>query len=108
MPTYSYQCPNNHEYDKVLKMADYQKPTKCPTCNKRGKKTLAVSQSEPTFTQKLYPYYDPALGRVCNSPTERKQIMVELGVQPKEGWRRTTAKQERYLMSQRLHLRPQM
>lgn len=108
MPVYSYECPKGHEYEEALKVADYQKPTKCPECGEVGKKLIVTKQSEPTFSDRLYPYYDPNLGRVCHTPKHRQQIMKEMGVHSKEGWRSTTKKQERYLMQQRLHLRPQI
>jgi len=108
MPVYSYECPSGHEYDQVLPVKDYQKKTKCPDCKKVGKKLIVSRQTEPSFSDKLYPYLDPNLGRVCESPKHREQIMNEMGLHSKEGGRSTTLKQERYLMQHRVHLRPQI
>ncbi len=33
MPTYEYQCPEGHAFEKIQKMADKPR-AKCPTCGK--------------------------------------------------------------------------
>lgn len=106
MPQYSYECPDGHEYTEVLPVVDYQKQTLCGECKKPGKKVIQFRQTEPTFSEKIFPYHDENLGRVVNSAQDRQRIMKEMGVVSFEGRRSTTAKQEKFLYNRRLHLRP--
>lgn len=75
MPLYSYECPEDHEYEVPLKLEDYQKKTKCPKCGKVGKKTIGLSQKEPTFSDKIFPYYDRALNKIFHNKSERSSYL---------------------------------
>lgn len=107
MPLYSYACRNGHEYEQARRLEDYHRKTRCPDCKCQGKRLITTGQKEPTFTDKLYPYYDPNLGKAVLNPRHRESIMKDMGLFSMEGKRGTTARQEKYLMSQRLHLNPQ-
>ena len=102
MPTYSYECRKGHEYDEFLPMSDYRKETFCPKCKQPGQKVIKLRASSPSFSDNLYPYYDPNLGCRVDSATERQRIMNQMGFITKEGGRRTTAKQEKYLLKHRI------
>lgn len=110
MPTYCYECPENHQYEEVLKIADIDTPTKCPRCGNVGKRVISFRHSDPTFSEKLYSggvgYYDPNLDRVITSAKHREKVMQEMGVTAKEGGRSTSLKQELYLLRHRMHLNP--
>ncbi|MBA3554111.1 MAG: zinc ribbon domain-containing protein [Gemmatimonadales bacterium] len=40
MPTYEYQCPEGHKFEKVQKMTDKPR-TKCPTCGKSAVRKIS-------------------------------------------------------------------
>lgn len=104
MPLYSYLCNNKKcgkEYDEALRVEDYQKPTNCPRCGKLGKKIIKASQKEPTFSDKIFPYYDRALNKVFQNRTERSSYLKRKGLSGDAGGT-MTAKQERQLMGWRL------
>lgn len=104
-PQYDYSCPNGHDYTEFLSIAEYQTQTHCPECKEPGTKVFLPSKKEPSFSEKLYPYFDPNLGRVCHTPKHREQIMKQMGVYSMEGRRTTNLRQERYLLQHRMHLK---
>lgn len=98
-PTYTYECQLatcGEEYEEVLKIADYKKRTFCPKCGNQGKKTIKLRSSEPTFSDKIYPYYDRALNKVFHSKGDRSSYMKRKGIQ-ESGEGSSTWKQERKL-----------
>ena len=40
MPTYEYQCPEGHRFEKFQKMTDKAR-AKCPTCGKPGARLIS-------------------------------------------------------------------
>jgi len=32
MPTYTYQCENGHEFDKITSVAEHSREAVCPSC----------------------------------------------------------------------------
>lgn len=45
MPIYTYKCTNpgcEHTYDKLVRMADGDKPQACPKCQEEGKRQLTA------------------------------------------------------------------
>ena len=40
MPTYEYQCPEGHEFEKFQKMTDKPR-AKCPVCGKPGARMIS-------------------------------------------------------------------
>jgi len=40
MPTYEYQCPEGHRFEKFQKMTDKPR-AKCPTCGKPGARMIS-------------------------------------------------------------------
>jgi len=40
MPTYEYQCPEGHRFEKFQKMTDRPR-AKCPTCGKPGARMIS-------------------------------------------------------------------
>lgn len=96
MPLYSYECSKGHSYDAALKVEDYQKKTKCPTCKRVGKKVISIAQKEPTFSDKIFPYYDKSLNKIFNNRSERSSYLQRKGL-VESGNGTMTAKQERDL-----------
>ena len=78
-PTYCYECPNGHDYEEVLPVKDYRKQTSCPKCSGNGEKVIKFRQTETTFTEKLFPFYDKSVNRVFHSSTERKEWLDRKG-----------------------------
>lgn len=33
MPTYVYRCPENHQFERILRLAEFDTPQHCPICN---------------------------------------------------------------------------
>lgn len=98
MPVYQYECPQGHEYEEFLLLKDYQKKTKCPECNKAGKKCFVMRQSAPTFTDKIFPYHDKALNRIFEYKQQRDAYLKRKGL-VESGSGSMTKQQERTLMS---------
>lgn len=106
MPTYSYQCEMPTcalNYEEVLKIAEYKRQTFCPKCGSKGKKTISLRSSEPTFTDKLYAggFWDKSVNKVFHSQKERNDWMKQKGYVVKDDGH-MTAKQERMMYSWRV------
>jgi hypothetical protein len=102
MPLYSYICKNNHEYEEALSLDEYDKKTRCPKCKCVGEKSFKTRQTEPSFTDKLYPYWDKALNKVFNNPTERKTYLKSQGLEEKPTKNKMTPAQEREMYACRI------
>jgi putative FmdB family regulatory protein len=101
MPQYDYECPKGHEYTEVLSVDDYQKSTKCPKCKKVGKKVIKLSQIEPTFSDKMFPYYDRSLNKVFENKADRSSYLKSKGLGDGNNGS-MTRKQERQLYDWRM------
>lgn len=101
MPNYSYECPNGHEYENVLPVSEYKKKTKCHKCKKFGKKTITLRQSEPTFTDKIFPYYDRSLNKIFQTKSDRFDYLKKKGLE-ESGKGSTRWSEERKLYDWRL------
>lgn len=102
MPTYEFLCPKSHRFEEVYSVAERDKPTKCPKCKKRANRVIAMRQKEPTFTDKLYPYWDRGLNKVFNSPSERSGYLKANNIEQKETKGTMSAKQERMMYEMRI------
>lgn len=100
MPVYDFECPKGHEYEEALSIKDYDKPTKCPHCKAKGNKVIKARQSSPTFSDRLFPYYDKALNRVFQDKSQRAAFLKKKGY-CEDGGKNMTAKQERMVLSMR-------
>jgi len=102
MPVYNYVCDKcNKEYDEFLKMADCKQETKCPDCGEVGRRDYSMRQSEPTFTDKLYPYWDRALNKVFHNKNERSAHLEKVGLR-ENGGETMNRKQEQMMYKMRL------
>lgn len=104
MPTYSYVCEDHkcrESYEEVLPISEYQKQTKCPKCGHKGKKIIELAQKEPTFSDKIFPYYDRALNKVFESKSQRSSYLKMKKLSDNAGGT-MTRKQERQLYDWRL------
>lgn len=102
MPTYCYACKAGHEYEQILPMAECNAKTKCPKCGKVGKKIFKMTQAEPSFSDKLFPYWDKSLNKVFNNPAERKSYLKEQGLEQRESKGSMNLKQERMMYEMRI------
>lgn len=103
MPVYAYHCDKcDNPYEQFLPMAECKKKTRCPTCKKFGKRDYSIGTKGPTFTDKLYPYWDKALNKVFNSPQERKGWLKANGYEEKPRHDHMNRKQERMMYDMRL------
>ena len=67
MPTYLYECPEGHSFERILRVADYLHPQMCE-CGKWGKKIITA----PTiFASKDVCYDSPIDGRPITSMKAR-------------------------------------
>ncbi len=98
MPVYCYECPSGHEYETVLSVKDYEKKTKCPDCKKVGKKIISTAQREPTFSDKMFPYYDRALNKVFETKSDRSSYLKRNQLS-ESGNGSMTSRQERDLLT---------
>ena len=103
MPLYDFECKKcKNIFESFLKLENYKDKVPCPKCKGNTEKVITVRQKEPTFTDKLYPYFDKALNKVFHSPSERKSYLKEkdlVEVPSKDGM---TRQQEREMYSWRL------
>ena len=75
MPLYDFKCGQGHEYEEVLSLADYQNETKCPKCGESGVKIIKTGSRGPTFSDKIFPYYDRSLNKVFNNKIEKDSYL---------------------------------
>jgi len=77
MPLYTYACPNGHQFDRFLRLADYKKPQTCECGLEASRKIM------PTMVncdmQPWDRYVSPASGKVITSYKERKEDMAATG-----------------------------
>lgn len=109
MPLYDYECQKEeckNVFEGFRPLAEIEVPHNCPKCDSPAKKLIGFRNTEPTFTDKLYPFYHTGLGEVVHSEKNLKQRCNELGFSSKHEGASMTAKQERWLMSKRSSARP--
>ncbi len=100
MPVYVFGCPQEHEYEKFLHLADYNKTTKCPQCGKKGKRLIKPRASEPSFSDKVFPYYDTSLNKIFQDKGHKDKWMNKHGY-IHTGGDHMTWKQERKVLQMR-------
>jgi putative FmdB family regulatory protein len=72
MPTYVYECPNGHTFERILRVAEYLDPQACK-CGKWGKKVITA----PTvFASKEVCYDSPIDGRPITSMKARRDDLA--------------------------------
>lgn len=75
MPTYIYECPKGHTFERILRVADYLLPQMCE-CGKWGKKVITA----PTvFASKDVCYDSPIDGRAITSMKARRDDLARNG-----------------------------
>jgi len=77
MPIYTYACPDGHQFDRFLKLADYKKPQKC-SCGLEAKRKIMPTMVNCDM-QPWDRYISPASGKVITSYKERRKDMAETG-----------------------------
>ena len=71
MPLYSYRCQCGKEFDRFLRLADYDRPQECP-CGQQAQKVI-----KPTAIHVDVPVYQsPASGRWITSRSERREDLA--------------------------------
>lgn len=112
MPTYSYQCEKEgcaYEFDDVRPMSRCKEDNVCPQCQSRAKRTISLRSAEPNFSDKLYSgdgFYHQGIGEVVQSEAHLKRRCAELGFNSTHEGASMNRKQERMLMSKRVHNNP--
>ena len=109
MPLYDYECQKEeckNIFEEVNSMDKSSEPKDCPKCGAQANRVILSRRHEPTFTEKLYPFYHTGLGEVVQSEKHLNQRCNELGFSSKHEGASMNAKQERWLMSKRSHARP--
>jgi len=101
MPVYAYSCSKCwKDYDQYLTLEKYEEKTFCPDCNGEGNRVIAPRQKEPTFSDKIFPYYDTSLNKIFSDRTEKQKWMDKHGY-VNTGGDRMTKKQERMVYGMR-------
>jgi putative FmdB family regulatory protein len=72
MPTYEYVCTKGHKFDRVLKVADCQKPQKCE-CGSKGKKIISAPM---VFVSPEIRYTSPIDGKVIATRQQRQDDLA--------------------------------
>jgi putative FmdB family regulatory protein len=76
MPLYDVSCEKcSHEFEYFSSLKDFSKKIKCEKCGEKCQRIISPRQKSPTFTEKLYPYFDRALHKRFDSPSERKSYL---------------------------------
>ena len=72
MPTYVYECPREHRFERILRVADYLQPQMCK-CGRWGKRVITA----PTvFASKDVCYDSPIDGRPITSMKARRDDLA--------------------------------
>ena len=98
MPLYAYSCTKcENEYEEALPLSQYDDVTHCPKCNAKGEKIIRLGTTRPTFSEKMFPYYDQALMQRFESPQDRKNYLKQNNLEERSTGH-MTKRQEEYLM----------
>ena len=101
MPVYDYECKKcKKNYEHFLTVENYLKKTKCPDCKSVGKKIVLFKKNEPSFSDKVFPYYDESAGQRFENNSERKKYLSDNGL-VENGKGSMTKKQEERLYRSR-------
>ncbi len=112
MPAYDFKCQSKkcaNVFEDVLPMSECTKAPPCPKCKGKSKRLFSMRRAEPTFSEQLYSnggFYHSGIGEVVHSEKHLKQRCKELGFESRHESAHMTAKQERFLMSRRVSVRP--
>lgn len=77
MPNYVFRCEDNHHFEKVLKVAEYNDPQTCP-CGKTAKRITVATMISPDIAN-WDRYISPASGKLITSKKQRKEDMKRNG-----------------------------
>jgi putative FmdB family regulatory protein len=81
MPTYPYKCHEcSHGFEVIKLISDIERQENCPFC--KGiivERMIALSAIEKSSA--VQPYYEPALGCIIKSKSQKTQVMKKLGVE---------------------------
>lgn len=104
MPNYGYECTKQkcaHSFTECKPMSDCRKPSKCPKCKSKAVRIVSLRATEPTFTQKLYPFHHTGLGETVTSEKQMAARCKELGFLSKHEGAQMNRKHEKFLMDRR-------
>jgi len=71
VPLYVYRCPNDHNFERVLKVADYDSLQYCD-CGQKAKRQVTSAMLAPMFED----YQSPIDGSPISSKRKRKEEMA--------------------------------
>lgn len=74
MPVYEYLCDAGHNFDRVLRLAEYDTPQTCE-CGAAAARQI----SAPMFAVDIPAYQSPVTGRWINSRAERREDLKRTG-----------------------------
>ena len=74
MPVYTYECPNGHQFDRILSLKDYKKPQTCD-CGLEAKRKIMPTMVNCDM-QPWDRYISPVSGKPITSYKERKRDMA--------------------------------
>jgi putative FmdB family regulatory protein len=102
-PLYDFECPEcENEFEHFLKLENYKANVRCPKCKHRSNKVIRPKRTEPSFTEKLYPYFDRALRKRFDSPSERKAYLIKHDLRENPSKERDSRESERRMYDMRI------
>ena len=51
MPIYAFTCKNNHQFERMLKLSEFDKRVRCPECKTTGKRMQVQGFADQNSTQ---------------------------------------------------------
>lgn len=81
MPIYPYECQDcNKDFEVAKPIASIDAEEICDACaSPNTKRNIALSGIERSSA--VQPYYEPALGCIINSKSQKKQILKDRGLE---------------------------
>ena len=74
MPLYSFRCPNDHNFERVLKVKDYDTLQYCE-CGQKAKRQIVSTMIAPAFES----YESPITGSHIGSKVKRNEDLARSG-----------------------------
>lgn len=80
MPTYPYFCKScEFDFDVTKRISEIDEVEICPKCDEESVRLVALCAIEKSSAAQ--PYYEPALGCVIKSKSQKKHILREKGLE---------------------------
>lgn len=81
MPEYPYYCPRcENEYSVFKRIANIEEPETCSRCgDDKSIRRIALSNFEKSSA--VQPYFEPALGCIIKSKSQRAKIIKDRGME---------------------------